>query len=91
MGGLRSPTGRNPGRLLDFRQPFGEVRLLPTREETYQSYVMADYAGMEARIMASLLLVCCKACGDMISQGCLMRHCREKGDPAHLALEVMES
>ena len=91
MGGLRSPTGRNPGRLLDFRQPCGEVRLLPTKGEPYQSYVMADYAGMEARMMASLLLVCCKVCGDMISQGCLAQHCRDKKDPVHLALEVMET
>lgn len=89
MGGLRSPTGR-PSEPLKLGEPL-KIKLLPAMEEPYHSYVMMGYAALEARMMASLLLVCCKACGEMVQQGCTMLHCRDRKDAAHLALEVMES
>ena len=95
MGGVSSPTGRNPSRmaLADLKEPLGEVRVLP-RDPSPPVHrfvrIDADYAGLEARAMAALCGKC-PACGTLVMKMFLAKHCREKDDAVHLALEVLES
>jgi hypothetical protein len=78
-----------PG-LWDSSEPMG-VRLI---EREKPVYIRADFAALEARVVSmwsSQILAKCGACGDYFLRQCLVRHCREKGDANHLALEVMGS
>lgn len=76
-----------------------EIRVLPREDPVYPVHFMGalerllrktDFVPIEMR-MAKRLCEKCSLCGEKVMPLLFSLHCKEKGDPNHLALEVLET